>query len=196
MSLSKIIVIDTETNGLPVTKGFNNYYEPTKLQYYANARIIEIGYIIYNFNGDILTKREFMIKPDNFTITNSNIHGITFEMANSTGIPMSDALNILELDMLDTTLIVAHNVQFDLNIIMAECVRYNKQSLFEKLCMVSKECTMTLGKTFLKSYKFPQLKQLYKTITNKEEEQIHRALEDSRMCAECYFGMKKLTINQ
>lgn len=194
MSLSKIIVIDTETNGLPVTKGFNDYYEPTELQHYSNARIIEIGYIIYDLEGNTLAKREFMIKPDNFNITNSNIHGITFEMANATGISMLDALDILEVDMLDVILFVAHNVQFDLNIIMAECIRYNKLSLFEKLYMINKECTMMLGKTFLKSSRFPQLKQLYKIITNKEEEQLHRALDDSRMCAECYFGMKILAI--
>lgn len=190
--MSKILVIDTETNGLPVTKGFNNYYDPIDLKYYEKSRIIEIGYIIYTNDGIELDRREFLIKPDNFNIENSHIHGITFNMANEKGISILDALDILEVDLMEINTIVAHNISFDLNIIMAECIRYNKLSLFEKLLLINKECTMTLGKKFLKSSKFPTLKILHQSITNKNEEQLHRALDDSRICGECYFGMKNL----
>lgn len=190
--MSNIIVIDTETNGLPITKGFNNYHDPKELQYYNSARVIELGYIIYSFDGRELDRREFLIKPDNFKIENSNIHGITFEMADTKGIPIQDALDIFEIDLLDVANIVAHNIGFDLNIIMAECFRYNRLPLFEKLSSINKECTMANGKIFLKSPRFPSLKILHKSITNKDENQLHRALDDSRICGECYFGMKAI----
>ena len=63
-----IIVLDTETSGLPIQKKFNDYYDPIFTKYYDSSRIIEIGYIIYTHkqeemrasgkNEYVLTKNE------------------------------------------------------------------------------------------------------------------------------------------
>src|SRR5690348_2096127 len=42
------LFFDTETNGLPITKGFDKYYSARETKYYDNSRLLEIGYIIYN----------------------------------------------------------------------------------------------------------------------------------------------------
>lgn len=192
--MSNIMVIDVETNGLPTTKGFGNYYDPKEIHYYNNSRLVEIGYIIYSFDGREIARREFLIKPNNFKIENSDIHGITFNMANDNGINVSDALDIFLIDILDIDTIVSHNINFDLNIIMAECYRYNKLDLIDILTIKNKECTMVTGKQYLKSNRFPSLVTLYKSLTKQNVNQLHRALDDSRICGECYFAMKALMI--
>ena len=189
--MSNVIVVDVETNGLPLTRGFNNYYDPKNTIYYDTSRMIELGYIIYSFDGKEIARREFLIKPDKFNITNSDIHGITFDMANA-GLDIRDAFDIFEIDLLDADRIVAHNVSFDLNVILAECYRYDRISLIDRLTTIKKECTMAMGKEYLKSGRFPALKVLYKTLTNQDVEQQHRALDDSRLCGECYFALKAL----
>lgn len=190
--MSNIIVIDVETTGLPTTRGFMNYYDANDTHYYDSSRMIELGYIIFTFDGRELARREFLIKPDNFTIENSHIHGITFDMANNGGLNIRDALDIFEVDLLDTERIVAHNIGFDLNVILAECYRYNRLDLVTRLTNITKECTMANGKVYLKTGRFPALKVLYKRLTEQDVDQLHRALDDSRLCGECYFAMKAL----
>ena len=39
------LFFDLETTGLPICKGYNEYYDPSNLKYYNDSRIIEIAYI-------------------------------------------------------------------------------------------------------------------------------------------------------
>ena len=64
------LFIDIETNGLPFYKGYNKYYDPIEIEYYNTARMIEIGYIIYDNNKNKIKKISHLIKHDNvMTIT-------------------------------------------------------------------------------------------------------------------------------
>lgn len=187
------IILDTETSGLPITKKFGEYYDPIISKYYDNSRVIEIGYIVYSPNKTELFRRSFLIKPKNFTITNHDIHGITNNLANKEGIDIIDALEILECDISDVTLMVAHNINFDFNVLLSECYRNNNFRLADKLKSLNKECTMLMGQKYLKQKKYPSLKNLYLHFNgNKDANTLkcHRALDDTLMCANCYFNMK------
>jgi DNA polymerase-3 subunit epsilon len=187
------LFIDTETSGLPITKNFK-YYNPKNTKYYDNARIIEIAYIIYDDNNVKIKEVSALIKPSGFVIENSHIHGITMDDAIKEGLNISDVLEKMYDDLFQYSVscIIAHNINFDINVLLAECYRLNKSHLYNSIIKIRKECTMHLGKIYLKSTKNPKLNILYEHLFNKEVIQEHRALSDAKICAACYFKMEIL----
>ena len=186
---AKIIVIDLETNGFPKRKGFDKYYSPEELDKYDTSRIVEIAYIIYSEDGEIIKEVDHLVKPNNFRIPNSNFHGITYEMANTDGKNMSEILDELERDLNGIEIIVSHNINFDYNILLSECHRINKISAAELLIALNKQCTMKIGQNYMKMQKSPKLTELYAYLFRKRLVQSHRALPDAKSCGECYFKM-------
>jgi DNA polymerase III epsilon subunit-like protein len=189
--MRNILIIDTETTGLPITIGFDKYYSPKITKYYEKSRLIEIAYIICDEKKNKIKEVSNLIKPLDFEINNSQFHGITQKIANDSGIDLSDALNYLDEDLNNIDTIVAHNKNFDLNIILSECYRQNNIELADKILSKNTECTMKLGKEIMKQYKSPKMVELYKFLFKKEVLQEHRALSDVIICADCYFKMKK-----
>lgn len=187
--MSKTLFLDTETTGLPTTKGWGNYYNPSLTSYYDTSRLIEIAYIIYDSEKNIVKSIDYIIKPCGFEITNSKFHGITTHDAIEQGMYLSDVLKEFESDLDDVGTIVAHNINFDMNIILSECYRMKNIDIVKKIGMIERECTMEIGKTYMKSQKYPKLVDLYKHIFNKTIEQKHRALSDTQICADCYYKM-------
>lgn len=186
----KYLFIDTETSGLPQQVNFHTYYHPKHIKYYDNSRLIEIGYIIYDDDNKI-KDNDILIKPDNFIVENTFIHGLSNEMLNNEGNDINEALNILEYDIIDVDVIIAHNIKFDINIILSECYRYKKSNLIELIKNKKHICTMNMGKNYLNQKLYPKLTILYKKLYNKDVKQIHRALSDAIICKDCYFKMIK-----
>lgn len=184
------LFFDTETNGLPIMKNYS-YYHPKNLKYYDSSRIIDIAYIIYDNDGNKIKENNYLIKPENFTIDNSEIHGITYEQA------LNDGKNIKEvfeefyndLNEYNVDSIIAHNINFDVNVILSECYRMNYKHLINIILKINKECTMDIGKNYMKSNKNPKLINLYQFLFSKDIVQEHRALSDTKICAECYYKM-------
>ena len=71
------LFIDLETTGLPKTKGFCNWYNYTELDKYESSRIIELGIIVTEDNGNIISEYTSLVKPDNFTSLKPIITKIT-----------------------------------------------------------------------------------------------------------------------
>ena len=201
----KILVFDTETTGLPL-KMYGKFKDPKEFIYYNNARIVQIAFLIIDDSkiGDnqshtqednkltdcmIIQKYSTLIKPDNFTITNSNIHGITTERAEKEGIPFQDFLAIFETFLETVSTIIAHNLEFDKNILLSECYRYSKTEIASKIIDKSAYCTMLEGQKKLKVPKYPKLSELYTCFYFKEWNQIHDALDDCIKCYECYIKL-------
>ena len=167
MSRSNILFIDVETIGLPITRGFNNYYNPSETGYYDSSRIIEIAYVICTYDGNVIKEYSSLITPNNFTIENTAIHGITTKDAIEKGVSIENVLDDLnsDLDLVDR--IVAHNIKFDINNILSECYRANKEYIIQNINSKSQICTMVMGKQFMNIVKFPKLVDLYSFIFNK-----------------------------
>ena len=187
--MSKLF-IDTETNGLPITKNYS-YYNPKNTKYYDKSRIIDIAYIIYDENNVKVKEVTSLIKPDGFLIENTDIHGITFENAMNYGLNIKDILQEFYIDLCEynVTTIISHNINFDINIILSECYRLKFNDLINTILKINKECTMNIGKNYMKSNKNPKLIVLYEFLFHKEIIQEHRALSDTKICLECYFKM-------
>jgi DNA polymerase III epsilon subunit-like protein len=189
--MSNILFIDTETTGLPETIGFDKYYDPVETKYYDKSRLLELAYIICNEKQEIIKKKEFIITPDNFLVSNSHFHGITDEIIADKGQNICDVFDEFEKDLQEVDLIVAHNMLFDMNIVASECCRYSKVNLLKILqTKLRYNCTMKIGRKKFNLKKSPKLVELYENLFNKKIEQRHRALSDAEICKDCYFKMK------
>lgn len=216
----KILIFDTETTGLPQRRpnakygSSDEYYDYYINDAYEFARIVSIAW--YYTNSFIQTDldktqiQHYIRKPDTFTsIPTTHIHGITFANASENGIPISAILNITDPSLYDAILecdyILAHNVMFDIHILMNELHRINQTQLVTKLKTMLLEsrciCTGQIGKPICKlqfkskypqkkyksssdfatantNYKMPKLSEFYNHLFNRDFENEHSASGD------------------
>tara|TARA_B110000208_G_C11771430_1_gene430422 strand:+ start:73 stop:645 length:573 start_codon:yes stop_codon:yes gene_type:complete len=187
--MSNILIFDTETTGLPKRKSFDQYHDPKKLKYYDSSRVIEIGYIIYNENGEKIKENCFLIKPNNFKIENTHIHGISQIDADLNGIEIKKGLEIFNNDLKNIKVLVAYNCLFDIHVLMSECYRNEYTELIKTLKTKKIECCMKLAQTKLSLLRYMKLKVLYETLFKTQIIQQHRALSDCEICGKCYFKL-------
>ena len=205
-----VLVIDTETTGLP--QGRNVTSETYKK--WDKARLVQIAWELYNPSRECIQKECYIITPDNFEIPEVvvNIHGISTERAYNEGIALIDVLKKIHVILNNNPIIVAHNIQFDNDIILAELYRYqnkinnidlSNRNLLEKLQIddiiklwlkCNKHCTMLMGT--IPGEKWPKLANLYENcFGHKPEYEMHHADNDVRACADIYFHLLVNEIN-
>ncbi len=180
---------DTETSDLPKDRKikdprvFNNF-----------PHLVQLGFLTYDENKNITKTYNQIIKPDNFIISegSANVHKITQEYAIENGIPLNDALNDFFDAVENVQFLIAHNVEFDLQVIYAECFRNKfKRKLKNKPIKI---CTIKTTTNFCKiksdwknSYKWPKLSELHTILFNENFEGAHDALNDVKATAKCFF---------
>ena len=165
------LIFDTETNGLPLCKGYSDFPDYKDLSKYDNARLVQISYIITDDKYNKIEESNFIIKADNFEIKNHEFHGITEEISKKDGISFIEAAICFSnsLDFVDK--IIAHNINFDINILRSELYRYNLYSIIDKINSKKIVCTMKLTKNLVcakfksGNLKDPSLKELYEFAT-------------------------------
>jgi DNA polymerase III subunit alpha len=195
-----ILVFDVETTGLPMRQSFyKRFPEPVKFEFYNGSRIVEIAYKVYDEHNQLVKALSVLIKPNDFEIQNSDIHGITQDMANKYGTRIDIALANFLIDVDNVDILVSHNMEFDLNIVLAEMWRmmslgqntHNINYLdIETLTSKHKVCTMKAGQKQIGYIRYPKLVDLYtKLCGNTNWKQEHRALDDVDKCAQCYFKL-------
>lgn len=185
---------DTETTGLP-----KNWKAPVS-DVNNWPRMIQVGYILYDLAGQPLTTKEYIIRPDGFIIPEdaSNIHGITTEKAMDEGLPIYGVLEELHAEIAKSSMLVAHNISYDENILGAEFLREN----FSNIIPAKKRfCTMKSSKDYCAlpgryGYKWPNLQELHTKLFNERFEGAHNALADIKATADCFWRMKELNIIQ
>jgi len=196
------LFIDCETSGLPIKKtGLHPFYPFSELDKYDSSRLIAVSWCICDFKGDQKVLRTVYVKPDGFTITNSDIHGITQEKVNTDGVTVKQLFDQLEQDLTDNVkVMVAHNLEFDYNIIMSELHRLgNKKTLMDRLAKLEKACTAEQTRDLLKlptkstygGYKIPSLKELYLHCFKKEMMNHHNPEQDVIHLKEIFFHLLK-----
>ena len=183
----KILFFDTETTGLP-----KNWKAPVE-QLDNWPRLVQIAWQVYNLNGDLLEEHDYVIKPVGFIIPSeaSAVHKITTERALESGADLLTILNIFSSSVKDCGLLVAHNYNYDYNIMGSELLRNGlENSLYEKEHI----CTMNASTEFCKipgpyGYKWPKLEELYKILFD-ESFNAHDALDDIKATARCFWELK------
>lgn len=220
----KVLIFDTETTGLPDrvpgTKWYSaSEYWPYKMNdKYTNARIVSIAWVfICSYNRDTLTGKlinEYIRFPEGFSeIPTTNIHGISFEKAQSQGIPMADIINNCGLAnaILECDYVIGHNVMFDIHILQNELFRLGSDDAMEcafkldKIKLLGRAiCTGELGKDLcqlefksrggrdtnrIKKFKMPKLKELHRHLMGAEHDIQHSASGDVLAVLNCLSKM-------
>lgn len=183
----KILILDTETTGLP-PRGTN----PALYPKWDGCRIVQIAWHIYDQDGNLEGKECYLVKPSCFQIPAkaTEIHGITQEMAETHGLPMWKVMNILRSILPSVSHVVAHNLEFDKNVILSEMARINEMELFNEFASKIGACTMLMNT--IPGQRWPKLSDLYRRLFQKEPEgQLHQADTDVQLCAEIYFQTRK-----
>ena len=194
MESRKYLLFDVETNGLPVKRY-------SSLKNYDNwPRVVQIAWGIYEENGKLLKIKDYIIKPNNFTITKESekIHRISHEYAFKNGSDIKTVLSEFICDLSSVEYIIAHNLDFDYKVISCEINRLNLKSNINNL---KKICTMQCSTDFCKlgeqknnKYKWPKLSELYYKIFNEIPEGVHNALVDIEICNACLKELIKKDI--
>ena len=194
------LFIDTETTGLPL----NDNLPYTDLKNWPY--LVQVALIIEDDNYGILAKRNIILKPDGYTISESatKIHGISNERAVKNGEDRDKVISFLDLALYKSDIIIGHNVSFDLNVIKSEIIRIKgiENALFEKKKHIVID-TMKMGSNICKipylsfhtrlsmPNKYPKLDELYYKLFNKHFNNQHDAMADVQAAYDCYYELKR-----
>ncbi len=193
-----LLFLSVQTTGFPDRKlgQYDGYYDYKELEHYNSSRIVSIAWTIYDINGKFYKAKDFLIKPDGFTIDNSFVHNITTEHATSNGVPIKDALKVLENNLKRVKFLVAHGVGFGYNILCSEAYRAGRLNLCQKLEQLEQTCTAEQTRDEMKiplsnstRYKTPKFTELYEHCFGTQLENHHDAKSDAYHLAECFFHL-------
>jgi len=187
---SMLLFIDTETTGLP---------KPAGTDFERWPRIVQLAWAVYDNDGSRDMVNSHIIYPTDFVIPHdaASIHGITTDRAKKEGTSLFKILPQLNRDIDQSSIIIAHNADFDLPVVNTEFMRCKiETSLLKK----QKFCTMKTPKivNWCKipspsgdRYKWPTLNQLHLVLFGTGFSGSHTAGADVKACAKCYFELKK-----
>lgn len=171
------LIFDTETTGLSATR-----------------RLVQLAWEKRDPDGVLISKYNFMIKPNAFMITNSHIHGITTEKALAYGHKLRIVLELFMSELLDVTNIIGHNLKFDVTTILIELKKCNiLDNPFEAKIL---NCTLSMSRNLykLKSHK---LGDVYFKLFAETFDGAHTADQDTFACSKIYYFMSKnITISE
>lgn len=199
MSLPKhILIFDTETTGLiPKSKDLPNPY------------ITQLSFIVYDTQENRIrsTFDSYIQLPKGIQVPQivTDLTGITNEKC-ETGIPIEQALSIFYHTMILCDCIIAHNIDFDIQMINIEVERNigtlrfcsNIQNIFTgnrnldcTMRMSTEACSLYRTTDKNRTYKkFPKLAETYFHLFQKVPENLHNSMVDALVCLRCYLKMK------
>ncbi|MCU7840897.1 MAG: 3'-5' exonuclease [Candidatus Thiodiazotropha sp. (ex Troendleina suluensis)] len=182
---------DTETSGMV------NWKEPSGGE--NQPHIVQLAALLADTDEKkVIQSMDVIVKPDGWNISDENteIHGITEELAMDVGIPERQALDMF-LSLWDGRNRVAHNKTFDQRIIRIAIKRFSdKETEDEWGDKDSHQCTMLMAKPIMKmepknrfGFKPPKLEEAYRHFIGEELENAHTAIADATACMKIYFTM-------
>lgn len=197
----KVLVFDTETTGLPTERN------ASIMDCHKWPHIVQLSYILFDTDSrEILSMRDDLIKiPLDVEITPGSeaIHHISRVMCEANGICIADALNYFNKKLGLADIIIGHNIAFDKQLLMVECMRANIRQRFtihglrkEEYCTMKKGTdicqivkTNANGTTY---FKYPTLSELHLKLFAEEPQGVHNAFIDVLICLRCYL---QITLN-
>lgn len=208
----RLLVLDTETTGLPKSK----FISPYTLHLWPN--IVQFSFIIYDTDlNKNVEMYDYIIKMKHGVIIpeeSINIHGITNEDSALRGVELEGVFDEFFYYLQTVDKLIGHNISFDINMIRIELLRIidsnknlsseelklYKQKLhyitsFDKISCTLQDsitlCNITAVNKFGKTYlKYPQLSELHKKLFDTEPNHLHNSLYDIIVTLRCFLKMK------
>lgn len=187
----KTIFFDTETTGLPPRNA-----DPIR-NFDKFPHIVQLSWIAPDG-----TENDYIIKPEGWIIPYNaeRIHHISTYKAQEVGKPRREVLKAFCDDATEAQELCAHNIEFDINIILANLAReYGKEGaqMFYDVIIANRAQIDTMmdnidlvGATFKDGTpgKYPKLEELYYYLFN-ETFNAHNAMADVRAVKRCYEAL-------
>ncbi len=165
-----------------------------------HARLVQLGAILVNEKGEIIHQLDAIIRPDNFIIPHqvTEIHGITTQIAMEKGETIKKVMQQFAELMMQANTLVAHNIDFDLPIIIGELQRLKEVETIDSLLALPQICTMLSTADFVKAswndnygdWKWPQLQELHFKLFQSYFKQTHHAMTSVEIIVKCFFELK------
>lgn len=197
--MTRILVFDTETTGLPASRN-PSIYNSQDWPY-----VVQLSFVYYDLGyNNLIDYGDYIIKlPQGVSIDPKaqEVHGISLEKSHSVGVPLSVALDHFDKLLSECDLIVGHNISFDKRVLMVESMRNKRNQLFtENGVRKSEFCTMksskdlckidAVNKTTGEHYnKYPKLLELHQYLFDYSPSGLHDSLADVLCCLRCYIMM-------
>lgn len=185
MQHDQIIFFDVETTGLNRTAD----------------RVVQIAWMLTDRRGNISSKQNFVVKPEGYTIPPqaSAIHGIDTLSAMRFGKSAFEVLSNFAADARKATIVVGHNVAFDLGIAGADIRRHGIDLSFNDKIQI---CTMRSSTGWCRipktngvpGYKFPRLEELHHRLFGHDFEHAHDAMADVEATMRCFYELIRLDV--
>ena len=186
------LVIDCETTGLPPRD------RNAPIRNVGNwPHVIQLAWALFDETQTEAETTACLIRPEGFVIPDDaqRIHNISTERALSEGRDLTEVLQELYSATAKAEFLVAHNLDFDLNVISAEYLRIGLEPPFVRFRGEKRICTMKKSTKFCeiageRGYKWPKLAQLHQRLFGCDFEEAHDAGADVAACARCFFALK------
>ncbi len=184
------LIFDTETTGIP----HNKTAPLTDLDNWP--RIVQIAWQLHDQHGALLSQHASIIKPEGFDIPfkAEQIHGISTRRATDEGQPLGEVLTTFRADLDRASVIIGHNIEFDINILGAELIRQSLPT--EQLLAAAKIDTSIVSIDYCQltggpggRLKMPRLSELHQKLFGKPFEDAHDASYDVAATARSFFGL-------
>lgn len=192
---NNILVFDVETTGL---KPRNVPITSSELM----PHIVQFSWVIYNNDSKKIIKKfdEIIHLPEGVKVPEEStaIHGITNETMLKSQQYIDDALNEFRKDLERCDTVVAHNLEFDRDIINVEICRHQDKKwlnfrnkvLFCTMRYGEPMCKLTyLSRNGKRKSKFPRLNELYEHLFGETPKELHNSYVDVLACLKCYLEM-------
>ena len=184
------LIFDTETTGLP-----RNWAAP--ISDTDNwPRCIQIAWQLHDAMGNLIEHQDYLVRPEGFNIPYDaeRIHGISTELAQAQGIPLSEVLEKFNTALSKAKFIVGQNVGFDVNIMGCEFYRLGVNSPMVTLPVLD-TCTEVTAE-LLKlpggrggKFKLPTLTELHSYLFNVPFAEAHNATADVEATTRCFLEL-------
>jgi DNA polymerase-3 subunit epsilon len=211
---TNVLVFDVETTGLiPFQKASDPPPPLESLPY-----ILQLSFLIYNTKQKKITNsaNHYIRVEDDSPISDeiTTLTGIDRKIIKEKGSPITHVLKDFYEAYMSCNCVVAHNINFDRNMINIEIAR-NWKTLESMGCVAVKKvfnhefqnqnqidnfCTMRysrgickierISKKGEKYYKNPRLVELYEHLFNSIPANLHDSMVDTYVCLQCFAKMK------
>lgn len=184
------LIFDTETTGLP----HNKTAPITDLDNWP--RVVQLAWQLHDNAGKLLSQKNFIIKPNGFDIPYKaeQVHGISTRRALEEGHDFNVVLASFVSDLSKTSLLVGHNIEFDISILGAEFIRHQldpelitKPEKIDTGIVSTEFCNIAGG--IGGRLKMPRLVELHEKLFGKNFGDAHDAAYDVDATAKCFFGL-------
>ena len=201
----RVLCFDTETTGLPEGRNIS-IYETGKWPH-----IVQLSFMVYDTEKkEVIEEYDQIIKiPEHVDLTPKSveIHGITREIIQKRGIPITEALRAFKHALHSSDCSIGHNLSFDKRLLIVESIRNkgfdeNDNSVVQlhfgiEFCTMKNSVDVCKIKMLRKDgtshyYKYPKLLELHEHLFQTKAHNAHDSKVDVLICLRCYC---KLTFN-